>query len=83
MKAANLLTPDMVSEFEELEYLVQRETGRSQEPAGTLGGSEVTPAQEEQQHSDNGELVWVWSPEQLGLNPYFLLSPQDLKYMHE
>ncbi|XP_043392880.1 kinesin-like protein KIF18B isoform X1 [Chelonia mydas] len=53
LKAANLLTPDMVSEFEELEYLVQRETGRSQEPAGTLGGSEVTPAQEEQQHSDN------------------------------
>uniref|UniRef100_A0A674JNS8 Kinesin-like protein n=1 Tax=Terrapene triunguis TaxID=2587831 RepID=A0A674JNS8_9SAUR len=51
LKAANLLTPDMVSEFEELEYLVQRETGRSQEPAGTLGGSEVTsesiPAQEE------------------------------------
>uniref|UniRef100_A0A674JTF0 Kinesin-like protein n=1 Tax=Terrapene triunguis TaxID=2587831 RepID=A0A674JTF0_9SAUR len=42
LKAANLLTPDMVSEFEELEYLVQRETGRSQEPAGTLGGSEVT-----------------------------------------
>ncbi|CAM4704605.1 kinesin-like protein KIF18B [Caretta caretta] len=53
LKAANLLTPDMVSEFEELEYLVQRETGRSREPAGTLGGSEVTPAQEEQQHSDN------------------------------
>uniref|UniRef100_A0A674JRF7 Kinesin-like protein n=1 Tax=Terrapene triunguis TaxID=2587831 RepID=A0A674JRF7_9SAUR len=53
LKAANLLTPDMVSEFEELEYLVQRETGRSQEPAGTLGGSEVTsesiPAQEELQ----------------------------------
>uniref|UniRef100_A0A674JQV7 Kinesin-like protein n=1 Tax=Terrapene triunguis TaxID=2587831 RepID=A0A674JQV7_9SAUR len=38
LKAANLLTPDMVSEFEELEYLVQRETGRSQEPAGTLAG---------------------------------------------
>uniref|UniRef100_A0A8C3S5S9 Kinesin-like protein n=1 Tax=Chelydra serpentina TaxID=8475 RepID=A0A8C3S5S9_CHESE len=36
LKAANLLTPDMVSEFEELEYLVQRETGRSQEPAGAL-----------------------------------------------
>uniref|UniRef100_A0A8C4YP54 Kinesin-like protein n=1 Tax=Gopherus evgoodei TaxID=1825980 RepID=A0A8C4YP54_9SAUR len=36
LKAANLLTPDMVSEFEELEYLVQKETGRSQEPAGTL-----------------------------------------------
>ncbi|CAM5178125.1 unnamed protein product [Eretmochelys imbricata] len=53
LKAANLLTPDMVSEFEELEYLVQRETGRSRQPAGTLGGSEVTPAQEEQQHSDN------------------------------
>ncbi|KAH1174245.1 hypothetical protein KIL84_002389 [Mauremys mutica] len=57
LKAANLLTPDMVSEFEELEYLVQRETGRSQEPAGTLGGSEVTsesiPAQEEQHYSDN------------------------------
>ncbi|XP_053870431.1 kinesin-like protein KIF18B [Malaclemys terrapin pileata] len=57
LKAANLLTPDMVSEFEELEYLVQRETSRSQEPAGTLGGAEVTsesiPAPEEQQHSDN------------------------------
>ncbi|KAG6921231.1 kinesin family member 18B, partial [Chelydra serpentina] len=70
LKAANLLTPDMVSEFEELEYLVQRETGRSQEPAGALGGSKVTsestPAQEERQHSDNGELVSVWSAEQLG-----------------
>ncbi|XP_038241456.1 kinesin-like protein KIF18B [Dermochelys coriacea] len=57
LKVANLLTPDMVSEFEELEYLVQRGTSRSQEPAGSLGGSEVTsestPAQEEQQHSDN------------------------------
>uniref|UniRef100_A0A8C0GD20 Kinesin-like protein n=1 Tax=Chelonoidis abingdonii TaxID=106734 RepID=A0A8C0GD20_CHEAB len=42
LKAANLLTPDMVSEFEELEYLVQRETGRSQEPAGTLSRFEVT-----------------------------------------
>uniref|UniRef100_A0A8C8S1A0 Kinesin-like protein n=1 Tax=Pelusios castaneus TaxID=367368 RepID=A0A8C8S1A0_9SAUR len=50
LKAANLLTPDMVSEFEELEYLVQRETGRSREQAGTLGRakatSESTPAQE-------------------------------------
>ncbi|XP_050790873.1 kinesin-like protein KIF18B [Gopherus flavomarginatus] len=61
LKAANLLTPDMVSEFEELEYLVQRETGRSQEPAGTLGGFEVTresiSAQEEQQHSNNVVLL--------------------------
>ncbi|XP_030397545.1 kinesin-like protein KIF18B isoform X2 [Gopherus evgoodei] len=61
LKAANLLTPDMVSEFEELEYLVQKETGRSQEPAGTLGGFEVTresiPAQEEQQRSNNVVLL--------------------------
>ncbi|XP_067412342.1 kinesin-like protein KIF18B [Emydura macquarii macquarii] len=53
LKAANLLTPDMISEFAELEYLVQR----NQEQAGPLGRSEVasesTPAHAVQQQSDN------------------------------
>ncbi|XP_074835017.1 kinesin-like protein KIF18B [Carettochelys insculpta] len=57
LKAANLLTPDMVSEFEELEHLVQRETGSCQEAAGTVGSSKVTqesaPAQEGQQQQEN------------------------------
>ncbi|XP_075767349.1 kinesin-like protein KIF18B isoform X2 [Pelodiscus sinensis] len=57
LQAANLLTPAMVCEFEELERRVQRETGRRREPAGTLGRPQVTrasaPAQEGRQHSAN------------------------------
>ncbi|XP_042692775.1 LOW QUALITY PROTEIN: kinesin-like protein KIF18B [Centrocercus urophasianus] len=37
LKAANLLTPDMVSEFEELQLLVQQEAAVSPEPTDTSG----------------------------------------------
>ncbi|XP_074019029.1 kinesin-like protein KIF18B [Numenius arquata] len=56
LKAANLLTPDMVSEFEELERLVHQETGRRLEQATSpnrpseVGGA--TPAQNPQRGSD-------------------------------
>ncbi|NXT34899.1 KI18B protein, partial [Pelecanoides urinatrix] len=56
LKAANLLTPDMVSEFEELERLVRQEAGVSLEqatspnrPAEVSGAS---PAQQMQQSCD-------------------------------
>ncbi|XP_050571433.1 kinesin-like protein KIF18B isoform X2 [Cygnus atratus] len=56
LKAANLLTPDMVSEFEELERLVHQEAGASLEqaplpsrPADTHG---ATPAQRTQRGCD-------------------------------
>ncbi|XP_047903803.2 kinesin-like protein KIF18B [Anser cygnoides] len=49
LKAANLLTPDMVSEFEQLERLVHQEAGASLEQAPLLNGSAdthgATPAQ--------------------------------------
>lgn len=56
LKAANLLTPDMVSEFEELERLVHQGAGVSLEQATSpnrpseVGGA--TPAQETQQGCD-------------------------------
>uniref|UniRef100_A0A8V0ZTS8 Kinesin-like protein n=1 Tax=Gallus gallus TaxID=9031 RepID=A0A8V0ZTS8_CHICK len=37
LKAANLLTPDMVSEFEELQLLVQKEAAVSPQPTDTSG----------------------------------------------
>ncbi|NXK28438.1 KI18B protein, partial [Arenaria interpres] len=56
LKAANLLTPDMVSEFEELERLVHQKTGGSLERAPSPSRpSEVhgaTPAQNPQQDCD-------------------------------
>ncbi|NWI29333.1 KI18B protein, partial [Sula dactylatra] len=56
LKAANLLTPDMVSEFEELECLVHQETGGSLAQATSLNGpaeiSGATPAQKMQQGCD-------------------------------
>uniref|UniRef100_A0A7M4FAT8 Kinesin family member 18B n=1 Tax=Crocodylus porosus TaxID=8502 RepID=A0A7M4FAT8_CROPO len=57
LKAANLLTPDMISEFEELEHLVHGKTSRHQEQVRNLDRSKVTnetsSAQEAGQHSDN------------------------------
>ncbi|XP_019331654.1 kinesin-like protein KIF18B isoform X2 [Alligator mississippiensis] len=54
LKAANLLTPDMISEFEELEHLVHGKTSRHQEQVRTLDRSnETSQAQETGQHSDN------------------------------
>ncbi|NWW47407.1 KI18B protein, partial [Pedionomus torquatus] len=56
LKAANLLTPDMVSEFEELELLVHEQTGGNLEQAMSpnrpleVGGA--TPAQSPQQGCD-------------------------------
>ncbi|NXL05459.1 KI18B protein, partial [Mesembrinibis cayennensis] len=59
LKAANLLTPDMVSEFEELERLVHQEAGVSLEqatspkrPTEVSEVSEATPAQRMQQGCD-------------------------------
>ncbi|NXF51605.1 KI18B protein, partial [Oceanites oceanicus] len=56
LKAANLLTPDMVSEFEELERLVCQETDVSLEqamsPSRPAEVSEATPAQQMQQDCD-------------------------------
>ncbi|NXC74711.1 KI18B protein, partial [Anhinga anhinga] len=56
LKAANLLTPDMVSEFEEMERLVHQEAGGSQEQATSLNRpaevSRATPAQKMQQGCD-------------------------------
>ncbi|NXK12695.1 KI18B protein, partial [Herpetotheres cachinnans] len=53
LKAANLLTPDMVTEFEELEQLVHQEAGISLEQGTSLNRStevsEATPAQGVQQ----------------------------------
>ncbi|XP_067168039.1 kinesin-like protein KIF18B isoform X2 [Apteryx mantelli] len=53
LKAANLLTPDMVSEFEELERKVQQEAGASLEqaklPNGPAETSGAAPAQGPQQ----------------------------------
>ncbi|NWH48504.1 KI18B protein, partial [Fregata magnificens] len=61
LKAANLLTPDMVSEFEELERLVHQETGGSLEQATPLNGpaevSGATPAQRMQQSCDGGSVA--------------------------
>ncbi|NXI64223.1 KI18B protein, partial [Anseranas semipalmata] len=52
LKAANLLTPDMASEFEELERLVHQEAGVSLEqatlPNGPTDTSRATPAQKTQ-----------------------------------
>ncbi|NXP04567.1 KI18B protein, partial [Thinocorus orbignyianus] len=69
LKAANLLTPDMVSEFEELELLVRQETGGSLEQATSPNRpSEVsmaTPAQNPQQDCDgktSGLGQWGLSP---------------------
>ncbi|NXE82518.1 KI18B protein, partial [Cochlearius cochlearius] len=56
LKAANLLTPDMVSEFEELERLVRQEAGVSLEQATAPNRpaevSEATPPQPMQQGCD-------------------------------
>ncbi|NXA19333.1 KI18B protein, partial [Ibidorhyncha struthersii] len=56
LKAANLLTPDMVSELEELECLVHQEAGVSlEQPVSPNRPSEVsgvTPAQNTQQSCD-------------------------------
>ncbi|NXJ71322.1 KI18B protein, partial [Rostratula benghalensis] len=56
LKAANLLTPDMVSEFEALERLVHQETGGSLEqgrsPSRPSGAGGATPAQDPQQGCD-------------------------------
>ncbi|XP_035203410.1 kinesin-like protein KIF18B [Oxyura jamaicensis] len=56
LKAANLLTPDMVSEFEELERLVHRESGASLEqaplPKGSADTHGATPARRTQQGCD-------------------------------
>ncbi|KAM6042964.1 kinesin-like protein KIF18B isoform 1-T1 [Theristicus caerulescens] len=56
LKAADLLTPDMVSEFEELERLVHQEAGVSLEqatsPKRPAEVSEATPAQRMQQGCD-------------------------------
>ncbi|XP_009582840.1 PREDICTED: kinesin-like protein KIF18B, partial [Fulmarus glacialis] len=56
LKAANLLTPDMVSEFEELERLVRQEAGVSLEQATSPNRpaevSGATPAQRMQQGCD-------------------------------
>ncbi|KFQ77279.1 Kinesin-like KIF18B, partial [Phoenicopterus ruber ruber] len=56
LRAANLLTPDMVSEFEELERLVHREAGVSLEQAASPSGpaevSGATPARRMRQGCD-------------------------------
>ncbi|KFR05006.1 Kinesin-like KIF18B, partial [Nipponia nippon] len=56
LKAANLLTPDMASEFEELEHLVHQETGvspgQATSPKRPTEVSEATPAQRMQQGCD-------------------------------
>ncbi|NXL52804.1 KI18B protein, partial [Podilymbus podiceps] len=56
LKAANLLTPDMVSEFEELERLVPREAGVSPEqataPSRPAEVSGASPAQRMRQRCD-------------------------------
>ncbi|KFQ68586.1 Kinesin-like KIF18B, partial [Phaethon lepturus] len=56
LKAANLLTPDMVSEFEELEHLVHQEAGVSLEQAASpkrhAKVSGATPARRMQQRCD-------------------------------
>ncbi|NXN28047.1 KI18B protein, partial [Nycticryphes semicollaris] len=63
LKAANLLTPDMVSEFEELERLVHQETGGSLEQATSpnrpSGAGGATPAQHPQQGCDGEAVVSV------------------------
>ncbi|XP_042643301.1 kinesin-like protein KIF18B [Tyto alba] len=63
LKAANLLTPDMVSEFEELERLVHQEAGVSREqamsPTRPAEVSGATPAQRVRLGSDAEESVAV------------------------
>lgn len=60
LKAANLLTPDMVSEFEELERLVHQEAGVSLEqvksPNRPAEISGATPAPRMQQGCDGEDL---------------------------
>ncbi|NXT25422.1 KI18B protein, partial [Syrrhaptes paradoxus] len=57
LKAANLLTPDMVAEFEELERLVHQEpgvnVGQAASPNRTVELGEATPAQGMQQDGDS------------------------------
>ncbi|KFQ64430.1 Kinesin-like KIF18B, partial [Pelecanus crispus] len=66
LKAANLLTPDMVSEFEELERLVQQEAGVSLEQAASPNRpaevSEAAPAQRMQQGCDEASVAVPSAP---------------------
>lgn len=70
LKAANLLTPDMVSEFEELERLVQQEAGASLEQAPLPNGH--ADAQGTQQGCDSKDLG------QLVLSPLLFLGAQHV-----
>ncbi|NXU21999.1 KI18B protein, partial [Thalassarche chlororhynchos] len=66
LKAANLLTPDMVSEFEELERLVGQEAGVSLEQATSPNRpaevSGATPAQRMQQGCDEASVAVPSAP---------------------
>lgn len=70
LKAANLLTPDMISEFEELERLVHQEAGASLEQA--LLPNRPTDAQGTQQGCDSKDLG------QLVLSPLPFLGAQHV-----
>ncbi|NXD72068.1 KI18B protein, partial [Eolophus roseicapillus] len=65
LKAANLLTPDVVSVLEELEHLVPQDTGVSPEQAGSLNRSaevsEATPAKRMKWSCDAEASVAVYS----------------------
>ncbi|NWY49472.1 KI18B protein, partial [Chionis minor] len=66
LKAANLLTPDMVSEFEELERLVHQEAGINlEQPTSPKRPSEVsgaTPARNTQQGCDEAPVTMPGTP---------------------
>ncbi|NXO47106.1 KI18B protein, partial [Aramus guarauna] len=66
LKDANLLTPDMVSEFEELEHLVHQEAGVSQEQATSPNkpaeASGASPAPRMQQGCDEASVTLPSAP---------------------
>ncbi|XP_009326672.1 PREDICTED: kinesin-like protein KIF18B, partial [Pygoscelis adeliae] len=81
LKAANLLTPDMVSEFEELERLVHQEAGVSLEqvksPDTPAKVSGATPAPRMQQGCDVSPAVSVTVPSA----PVTSTAPQCLQQL--
>ncbi|XP_072212982.1 kinesin-like protein KIF18B [Excalfactoria chinensis] len=73
LKAANLLTPGMVTEFEELQLLVQREAAVSPQPTDTSG---ATPAPRTQQGCDA-------SPSTLSTEPSIPMTRAALRRLQQ
>ncbi|KAM6108023.1 kinesin-like protein KIF18B [Pterocles gutturalis] len=80
LKAANLLTPDMVSEFEELERLVRQEPGvkveQAMSPNRTMELGEATPARGMQQDGDIDAKASVIMPSAPAMSSALQCLPQ-------